>query len=43
MQSIEVMLNNETRPDVLREMALLILKNNELLSLHNKELLAKKI
>ena len=42
MQSIEVMLNNETRPDVLREMALLILKNNELLSLHNKELLAKK-
>lgn len=42
MQSIEAMLNNETRPDVLREMALLILKNNELLSLHNKELLAKK-
>jgi Transposase IS66 family len=42
MQSIEAMLNNETRPEVLREMALLILKNNEILSLRNQELLAKK-
>ena len=42
MQSIEAILNNETRPEVLGEMAFLILKNNEILSLRNQELLAKK-
>lgn len=42
MQSIEAMLNNEIRPEVLREMVFLILQNNEVLSLRYQELLAKK-
>jgi transposase len=42
MQSLEAMLKNESRPEVLREMALIILENNQELSTQVQTLRAKK-